>query len=85
MEKILGPVSAGSLRLASTDVKVNPIIQFNYFNSPVVSGCDVRRTKSMDDFKFQGWFGNKDFRFIGPALPVDQSDFDQMQTSAAAL
>ncbi|PRQ47798.1 putative (R)-mandelonitrile lyase [Rosa chinensis] len=32
----------------------------------------------MDDFKFQGWFGNKDFRFIGPELPVDQSDFDQM-------
>lgn len=26
MEKIVGPLSAGSLRLASTDVKVNPIV-----------------------------------------------------------
>ncbi|KAI3474552.1 hypothetical protein Pfo_029469 [Paulownia fortunei] len=30
MEKITGPLSAGSLRLASTDVRVNPIVRFNY-------------------------------------------------------
>ncbi|KAI5639605.1 hypothetical protein M9H77_00142 [Catharanthus roseus] len=34
MEKIVGPLSAGSLRLASTDVKVNPIVRFNYFRNP---------------------------------------------------
>ncbi|XP_050382801.1 (R)-mandelonitrile lyase-like [Argentina anserina] len=87
MEKIVGPVSAGSLRLASTDVKENPLVRFNYFNSPVdVQRCvngtrklgEILRTSSMDAFKFQGWFGNKDFRFIGPALPLDQFDFEEM-------
>ncbi|KAI5668085.1 hypothetical protein M9H77_17938 [Catharanthus roseus] len=34
MEKIVGPLSAGSLRLASTDVTVNPIVRFNYFRNP---------------------------------------------------
>ncbi|KAI5664219.1 hypothetical protein M9H77_23542 [Catharanthus roseus] len=34
MEKIVGPLSAGCLRLASTDVKVNPIVRFNYFQNP---------------------------------------------------
>ena len=34
MEKITGPLSAGSLRLASTDVGVNPIVRFNNFSNP---------------------------------------------------
>ncbi len=38
MEKIVGPLSAGSLRLASTDVKVNPIVRFHYFRNPG-DGC----------------------------------------------
>ncbi|PQQ13758.1 (R)-mandelonitrile lyase-like [Prunus yedoensis var. nudiflora] len=85
MEKTVGPASAGSLRLASTDVKVNPIVRFNYFSNPVdVQRCvngtrkigDILRTQSMEDFKFQGWFGSKDFRFVGPALPVDQSNYE---------
>ncbi|KAM1016472.1 hypothetical protein ACFX13_046908 [Malus domestica] len=87
MEKTIGPTSAGSLRLASTDVNVNPIVRFNYFSNPVdvhrcVNGTrkigDILKTRSMEDFKFQGWFGNKDFRFVGPALPVDQSNFELM-------
>ena len=32
----------------------------------------------MDDFKFSDWFGNRNFRFIGPAFPYDQSNNDQM-------
>lgn len=34
---------------------------------------DVLRSRAMDDFKFWGWSGT-DFRFVGPALPVDQSN-----------
>ncbi|KAI5675517.1 hypothetical protein M9H77_06467 [Catharanthus roseus] len=34
MEKIVGPLSAGYLRIASTHVKVNPIVKFNYFRNP---------------------------------------------------
>ncbi|GAV81368.1 GMC_oxred_N domain-containing protein/GMC_oxred_C domain-containing protein [Cephalotus follicularis] len=83
MEKIVGPLSSGSLRLASTDIRVNPIVRFNYFSNPVdVERCvngtrkigDVLRTRSMEDFKFHEWLGARNFRFVGPALPVDQSD-----------
>lgn len=84
MEKIVGPLSTGSLRLASTDVRVNPIVRFNYFSNPVdVERCmngtrkigDVLRSRSMEDFMFREWFGVQNFRFVGPALPVDQSNF----------
>ncbi|KAJ6317221.1 hypothetical protein OIU76_012878 [Salix suchowensis] len=87
MEKIVGPLSTGSLRLASTDVRVNPIVRFNYFSSPVdVERCvngtrkigDVLRSRSMEDFMFREWFGARNFRYVGPALPVDLSDFTQM-------
>ena len=87
MEKIAGPLSTGSLRLASTDVRVNPIVRFNYFSNPVdVERCvngtrkigDVLRSRSMEDFMFRGWFGARNFRYVGPALPVDLSDFTQM-------
>ncbi|XP_050228989.1 (R)-mandelonitrile lyase-like [Mercurialis annua] len=87
MEKITGPLSAGSLRLASTDVRVNPIVRFNYFSHPsdvekCVNGTrkigEVLRSRAMEDFRFQEWFGARSFRFVGPALPVDQSDFAQM-------
>ncbi|KAJ7952023.1 (R)-mandelonitrile lyase-like [Quillaja saponaria] len=87
IEKIDKPASSGSLRLASTDVRVNPIVRFNYFNHHVdVERCvngtrkigDVLRSRSMNDFKFRNWLGGQDFRFLGPALPIDQSDYVQM-------
>lgn len=83
MEKIVGPLSAGSLRLASTDVRVNPIVRFNYFSDPAdtercVNGtrkiADVLRSRSMEDFKFYQLFGDRDFRYIGPPLPIDISN-----------
>ncbi|XVE91317.1 hypothetical protein DITRI_Ditri20bG0144000 [Diplodiscus trichospermus] len=87
MEKIVGPVSFGSLSLASTDVRVNPIVRFNYFSSPIdlercVNGTrrigNVLRSPSLDYFKFSEWFGSRNFRFVGPALPVDQSNNEQI-------
>jgi len=83
MEKISGPLSSGSLQLTSTDIRLNPSIRFNYFNDPkdleaCVAGIrkigDVLRSRSMDDFKSTTWVGRRDFRFLGPSLPVDQSD-----------
>ena len=32
----------------------------------------------MQDFMFCEWFGARNFRFVGPALHVDQSDYAQM-------
>ncbi|KAG9141377.1 hypothetical protein Leryth_001832 [Lithospermum erythrorhizon] len=83
MEKIIGPLSFGSLRLASTDVSMNPIVRFNYFSSPAdlqkcVNGtrmiAEVLRTRSMEDFRFPQLFGGGAFRYVGPALPADMSD-----------
>ncbi|WCJ26258.1 Glucose-methanol-choline (GMC) oxidoreductase family protein [Euphorbia peplus] len=87
MEKITGPLSFGSLRLASTDVRMNPIVKFNYFSNPIdlekcVNGTrkigDVLRSHSMDVFKFREFFGARNFRYIGPELPVDHSDYRHM-------
>lgn len=87
ISKISGPVSAGFLRLASTDVRFNPIVRFNYFSNGVdVEKCvngtrklgDVLRSRAMNDFKFRNWLGVRDFRFIGPALPNDQTDYAEM-------
>ncbi|KAL5554503.1 hypothetical protein UlMin_041904 [Ulmus minor] len=87
MEKINGPVSVGSLRLASTDVRMNPIVRFNYFHDPVdmekcVNGTrtvgEVLKSSSMEEFKFRDGFGNRNFRFVGPALPVDLTNYEQM-------
>ena len=75
------------LRLGSTDVRFNPVVRFNYFNNPVdVERCvngtrkigEVLRSRALNDFKFRNWLGGQDFRFVGAALPVDQSDFLQM-------
>ncbi|KAL2930375.1 (R)-mandelonitrile lyase-like [Bienertia sinuspersici] len=82
IEKISGPVSSGSLQLASTDVRLNPRIRFNYFSDPkdlnlCIAGMrkigDILRSRSMEDFKYT-WAGHRDFRFLGPSLPIDQSD-----------
>ncbi|RAL43814.1 hypothetical protein DM860_014315 [Cuscuta australis] len=83
LEKVIGPTSAGSLRLASTDARMNPLVNFNYFNDRgdlerCVNGTrkigEVLRTSSMEAFKFTQWFGGRDFAYVGPALPEDQSN-----------
>ncbi|KAG7997237.1 hypothetical protein I3843_01G201900 [Carya illinoinensis] len=88
MEKIVGPLSSGTLRLASIDVRLNPIVRFNYLNNPVdlercVNGTRkigaVLRSRSLENFKFRSLFGGRDFRFVGPALPVDQSNRRMME------
>ncbi|KAL6537367.1 hypothetical protein OROMI_025901 [Orobanche minor] len=88
MEKVAGPLSVGSLRLASTDVRVNPIVRFNYFSNPndlelCVNGtrkiADVLRSRAMDDFRFHQWFGGRGFWHVGPALPRDESDDEEMR------
>ncbi|KAM0059896.1 putative (R)-mandelonitrile lyase [Helianthus debilis subsp. tardiflorus] len=82
MEKIIGPHSSGKLRLASIDVRTNPIVRFNYFSNPLdlercVNGSHkigyLLTSRAMDDFKFWEWSGTE-FRFVGPALPVNQSN-----------
>ncbi|OMO86343.1 hypothetical protein CCACVL1_09635 [Corchorus capsularis] len=88
MEKIIGPLSVGSLRLASTDVRVNPIVRFNYFSNPVdlercVNGtrriADVLRSRSMNYFRFTEMLGpRRNFMFVGPPLPADQTNHAQM-------
>ncbi|KAK9101692.1 hypothetical protein Sjap_018946 [Stephania japonica] len=88
MEKTTGPLSVGSLRLASTDVKVSPVVRFNYFAEPedlqrCVTGMrkigEVLRGRSLDDLKVREWFGGRDFRYVGATLPFNQSDDGLME------
>lgn len=83
MEKIVGPLSSGSMRLASTDVRVNPVVRFNYFSNPVdlercVNGTrkigEVLRSRSMESFRFRDWLGRMEFRFVGPEMPAEEGD-----------
>ncbi|KAJ0962224.1 hypothetical protein J5N97_030052 [Dioscorea zingiberensis] len=88
IEKVPGPKSFGSLRLASLDSRDNPLVRFNYFSSPddleaCVSGTrkvgEVLAGRSMDEFRVPpGWFGNglekRDFRFVGAELPENMED-----------
>ncbi|KAD6794822.1 hypothetical protein E3N88_05718 [Mikania micrantha] len=86
MEKIIGPLSAGSLRLASTEIIRSPTVSFNYFSSPVdlercVNGTrkigEVLRTRAMAGFRFWNWHG-AEFRFVGARLPANQSSDEEM-------
>nr|XP_043626447.1 (R)-mandelonitrile lyase-like [Erigeron canadensis] len=86
MEKIIGPLSAGTLRLASTDIAVNPTVRFNYFSNPVdlqrcVNGTrkigEVLRSRAMSGFRF--WrYPRAEFRFVGASLPANQSSDEEM-------
>ncbi|KAM6579668.1 hypothetical protein CsatA_003442 [Cannabis sativa] len=83
-EKVVGPLSTGALWLASaTDVKVAPHVKFNYFSNSVdLARCvsatkkfgELLKTKSMDQFKYTDLNGNRDFMFLGPLLPTNQSN-----------
>ncbi|KAI7737962.1 hypothetical protein M8C21_004924 [Ambrosia artemisiifolia] len=86
MEKIIGPLSAGSLRLASTEITTNPTVSFNYFSNPVdlqrcVNGTrkigDLLRTRAMAGFRFWNW-PRAEFRFVGARLPANQSSDEEM-------
>lgn len=88
MMKTSGPTSSGWLRLASTNVRVNPVVRFNYLSNRVdlercVNGTrkigQVLGSRSMEYFKLVEWGGRRDFRFVGAALPVDQSNDEVMR------
>ncbi|XP_048325012.2 (R)-mandelonitrile lyase 2 isoform X2 [Ziziphus jujuba] len=86
--KIQGPLSSGSLRLASSsEVRVSPIVRFNYFDNPIdlarcVKGVrkvgDVLKTKALEPFKTRDLQGRESFMFLGPSLPKNQSDESAM-------
>ncbi|PWA73872.1 Glucose-methanol-choline oxidoreductase, C-terminal [Artemisia annua] len=76
MEKIIGPLSAGSMRLASPEIITNPMVWFNNFSNAVdLQRCEngtrkigeLLRTRAMADYRFWGWSG-PEFRFVGISL-----------------
>ncbi|GKB98386.1 (R)-mandelonitrile lyase-like protein [Tanacetum coccineum] len=61
MEKIIGPLSTGSILLASPKIITNPVVRFIYFINPVdlqrcVNGTrrisELLRTRAVADYKF---------------------------------
>ncbi|XLT05114.1 hypothetical protein HN51_043863 [Arachis hypogaea] len=66
--KISSPLSSGFLRLGSTDMRFNPVVQFNYFNNSMdvercVNGSRkigvVLKSKVPNDFRFRNWLEPK--------------------------
>ncbi|KAG9456005.1 hypothetical protein H6P81_000513 [Aristolochia fimbriata] len=83
MEKVVGPLSVGDLRLVSTDVRDNPAVRFNYLSHPrdlsrCVAGVrkigEVLMGRSMDEFKFPMGRRGRGFRFVGPSPPPNMAD-----------
>ena len=88
-EKIPGPLSHGSLRLASpAKAKTVPHVRFNYFtDSADLAKCvsamrkigEMLETKSLDRFKYEDFRGSRGFLFLEPSLPLNQSDDSSME------
>lgn len=66
---------------------MNPIVKFNYFDKPIdvhrcVNGTrkigQIMRSKAFEEFKFRNWVGGKGFRIIGPTLPVNLTDYEEV-------
>lgn len=87
IEKVAGPTSVGSLRLATLNVRDNPLVRFNYFATKedldrCVVGmrkvAEVLEARSMEEFRMtMGWWsgdGRREFRFVGAALPANRDD-----------
>ncbi|KAJ8616089.1 hypothetical protein MRB53_035461 [Persea americana] len=89
LEKIAGPNSTGSLWLSSTNVHDNPVVQFNYFSSPVdmqlcVAGmrkiAEMLKSPEMEQFKFPGALGGKEFRYVGPRMACNEVEDLQLES-----
>ncbi|WOK98294.1 hypothetical protein Cni_G07004 [Canna indica] len=83
MAKVAGPLSSGSLRLASLDARDNPLVRFNYFArvedlARCVNGVrrlrDVLYGRSMARLRMRSARRRRDFRFVGPTLPRNMSN-----------
>ncbi|XP_062078564.1 (R)-mandelonitrile lyase 1-like [Humulus lupulus] len=89
VEKIVGPLSHGSLRLASpTEVEITPYVRFNYLSDPIdLSRCvsatrkmaDLLKTQSLDRFKYTDYNGARGFMFLGPPIPTNHTDDSSME------
>ena len=82
MSKVGSAQSQGWLRLATLDPRDNPLVRFNYFADRVdLERCaeglrkigEILEGQSMDKFKVPVLWSSRDFRFVGPALPVNRS------------
>ncbi|XP_062230149.1 (R)-mandelonitrile lyase-like [Phragmites australis] len=86
MEKVPGPLSEGSLWLASTNPLESPALRFNYLSRPedlarcvlgVRRVAEVLESRAMDGFRSAVGSVNRrgpvrrDFRIVGTALPPD--------------
>ncbi|XP_060973846.1 (R)-mandelonitrile lyase 1-like [Cannabis sativa] len=89
VEKIVGPLSQGSLWLASAiDAEATPRVRFNYFSDPTdLSRCvratrkigDLLKSRSLDRFKYTDYNGARDFMFLGAPVPANHTDDSSME------
>ncbi|MFS7918060.1 putative (R)-mandelonitrile lyase [Helianthus anomalus] len=84
--KVSRPLSTGWLHLKSaSNVTVSPAVRFNYYNrTEDIHQCSnavevIRKmlaSPALNEYKFNDPDGGQSFRFIGPALPQNPSDFE---------
>ncbi|KAL4564259.1 hypothetical protein LXL04_028317 [Taraxacum kok-saghyz] len=88
--KVARPLSTGSLHLISpSDVHVSPSVRFNYYSHTedilqCGNAAEVLKkflnTPAMEEYKFNGIFGGRDFKYLGPTLPDDPSDVESLKS-----
>ncbi|KAM0036855.1 putative (R)-mandelonitrile lyase [Helianthus debilis subsp. tardiflorus] len=84
--KVSRPLSTGWLHLKSaSNVTVSPSVRFNYYNrTEDIHQCSnavevIRKmlaTPALNEYKFNDPDGGQSFRFIGPSLPQNPSDYE---------
>ncbi|KAI3754603.1 hypothetical protein L1987_54390 [Smallanthus sonchifolius] len=84
--KVNRPISYGSLHLISpSNVTVSPSVRFNYYNrTQDVRQCwnavnvirKMLASPAMEEYKFDDSDGGRSFRYIGPSIPEDRSDYE---------
>ncbi|GLJ42841.1 hypothetical protein SUGI_0888030 [Cryptomeria japonica] len=79
IEKVVGPLSKGELRLRTGDIEDKPSVRFNYFSHPQdIQNCvdglrtigKILKTSSLKSYTLS---------FIGPPLPANTSNFTAME------
>nr|AKH04266.1 putative oxidoreductase [Taxus baccata] len=85
--KVAFPLSRGELRINSTDPKVTPSVRYNYLSDPFdLEKCmlgvrvmaNLTATKSFQEYKFTSSDNSSTFQFLGPALPQNQSNNEDL-------
>nr|AKH04255.1 putative oxidoreductase [Taxus baccata] len=85
--KVPFPLSEGELRLSSINPQDTPSVRYNYLSDPfdlqecivgVKIMANIIATDSIQKYKFAGNNNSSTFRFLGPVIPQNQSNNEDL-------